>query len=107
HARGRGATRLDAGRVGTRGCSRSRRLAARRAVEAVQLRSARRSPVMTRHFRHPPVAYPDGQLRLVTSRVEGRAGARRIVQSGVLMFREVDEAKDALDLADRIAPEAA
>jgi hypothetical protein len=89
---------------------------------------------MTRHFRHPPVAsteklvddaplerletglrgvveivaYPDGQLRLVTSRVEGRAGARRIVQSGVLMFRDVDEAKDALDLlADRIAREAA
>ena len=53
------------------------------------------------------VGYPDGQFRLVTSTVDGARGSRRIVQSGVLMFVDADEAKDALDaLTDRIAAEA-
>jgi hypothetical protein len=54
------------------------------------------------------VGYPDGQFRLVTARIEGSKGARRIVQGGFLMFIDVDEAKDALDaLADRVAAAAA
>jgi hypothetical protein len=49
------------------------------------------------------VGYPDGQFRIVTSVVEGHAGQRTIRQHDVLMFRDSDEAKDALDLlVDRL-----
>lgn len=81
------------------------------------------------HFRRPPVAstlnlidtaplerlqtgtravveivgYPDGQVRLTTSAIEGSRGSRRITQGPFLMFVDVDEAKDALDaLLDRV-----
>lgn len=54
------------------------------------------------------VGYPDGQMRVVLSRVEGPRGSRRIAQADFLMFLDVDEAKDALDLlADRVAEAAA
>jgi 2-methylisocitrate lyase-like PEP mutase family enzyme len=54
------------------------------------------------------VGYPDGQMRLVTSRIEGTPGSRRIVQVCYLMFVDADEAKDALDsLVDRVATESA
>ena len=49
------------------------------------------------------VAYPDGQFRLVTSVVEGQPGQRTIRQHDVLMFRDANETKDALDLlVDRL-----
>jgi hypothetical protein len=52
--------------------------------------------------------YGDGQMSLVTSRIEGRAGSRRIVQAGNLMCRHGNEAKDALDLlVDRVSAVAA
>jgi hypothetical protein len=50
------------------------------------------------------VGYPDGQFRLVSSRVDGPPRHRSITQTGVLMFRDGNEAKDALDLlVDRIS----
>jgi hypothetical protein len=52
--------------------------------------------------------YADGQMSLVTSRIEGSRGSRSIVQAGNLMFRDADETKDALDLlADRVSAVAA
>lgn len=44
------------------------------------------------------IAYPDGQLRLVTSSIEGPDSNRTIKQNKSLMFRDSNEIKDALDL---------
>jgi hypothetical protein len=44
------------------------------------------------------VGYPDGQFRLTASSVSGAQGSRRITQGPFLMFVDVDEARDALDL---------
>ena len=53
------------------------------------------------------VGYPDGQVRLATSTITGSRGDRQVVQRGVLMFVDEDEAKDALDeLVDRVSAEA-
>lgn len=52
------------------------------------------------------VAYPDGQVGIMISKVSGRPKSRQITQVSSLMFNNVDEAKDALDgLADRLAEE--
>jgi len=46
-------------------------------------------------------------MQLAVSRISGASGKRSITQADGLMFRSVDEVKDALDdLADRLAQEA-
>jgi len=53
------------------------------------------------------IAYRDGQMQVAVSRIAGPSGKRTITQADSLMFRDVDEVKDALDdLADRLAREA-
>ena len=54
------------------------------------------------------IAYPDGHAQVVTSRISGPSGKRTIVQGKPLMFRNVEEAKDAVDLIlDRLSDAAA
>lgn len=49
------------------------------------------------------VGYPDGQFRLTMSEIAGTKGSRSVRQRGFLMFRDANEAKDALDaLVDRV-----
>ena len=54
------------------------------------------------------IAYPGGQVQVVTSRISGAPGKRLIVQGGLpLMFNDIEEAKDAVDLVlDRLNDEA-
>lgn len=54
------------------------------------------------------IAYPGGQVQVATSRISGPAGKRTIVQAGEpLMFNDIAEAKDAVDLIlDRLDEEA-
>jgi hypothetical protein len=44
------------------------------------------------------IAYPDGQVSVATSRISGSPGRRTIVQAQALMFNDIDETKDAIDL---------
>ena len=55
------------------------------------------------------IAYPPGHVQVVTSRITGTPGRRTITQVGEpLMFNDIDEAKDAVDLIlDRLAQEVA
>lgn len=54
------------------------------------------------------IAYPGGHVQVAYSRISGSPGRRTIVQAGnPLMFNDVDEAKDAIDLIlDRLIDEA-
>jgi hypothetical protein len=55
------------------------------------------------------IAYPAGHVQVVASRISGAPGKRTIVQAGeLLMFNNMEEAKDAVDLIlDRLAAGAA
>jgi hypothetical protein len=54
------------------------------------------------------LGYRDGQMQVAVSRITGTTRRRSITQAKSLMFRSVEEVKDALDeLADRLAVEAA
>ena len=55
------------------------------------------------------IAYPPGHVQVVTSRISGPSGKRTIVQANApLMFNNIEEAKDAVDLIlDRLSDEAA
>lgn len=49
------------------------------------------------------VGYPEGQMRVTVSEISGPPRSRQIRQAGFLMFTDVNEAKDALDLLlDRV-----
>lgn len=49
------------------------------------------------------VGYPEGQMRLTVSEITGPPRSRQIRQGRFLMFRDANEAKDALDLlVDRV-----
>lgn len=54
------------------------------------------------------IAYPAGHVQVAHSRISGSPGRRSIVQTGEpLMFNDIDEAKDAIDLIlDRLIDEA-
>jgi hypothetical protein len=54
------------------------------------------------------IAYPAGHVQVVASRISGVPGKRSIVQAGEpLMFNDIEEAKDAVDLIlDRLNTEA-
>lgn len=53
------------------------------------------------------IAYPEGKVQIAVSTIEGQRGRRKITQAGGLVFNDIDEAKDALDmLADRANAEA-
>jgi hypothetical protein len=53
------------------------------------------------------IAYPDGQVGVATSRISGSPGRRTIVQAQSLMFNDIDETKDAIDLIlDHLSGEA-
>jgi hypothetical protein len=54
------------------------------------------------------IAYPDGHAQVATSVISGSPGKRSIVQAGdPLMFNDIEEAKDAVDLIlDRLGGEA-
>lgn len=53
------------------------------------------------------IGYRDGQMQVAVSRITGGAKNRSITQARNLMFRSVEEVKDALDeLADRLDREA-
>lgn len=52
------------------------------------------------------VASPGGQVRVTSSSISGAPGRRTIVQASALMFNDMDEAKDAVDLIlDRLSDE--
>lgn len=54
------------------------------------------------------VAYPDGVISVVSSVITPNKGKREIWPETALMFHEIDEAKDAVDLIlDRLAEAAA
>ena len=55
------------------------------------------------------IASPGGHVRVVSSRISGKPRNRTIVQAEEpLMFNDIDEAKDAVDLIlDRLAEESA
>ena len=54
------------------------------------------------------IAYPAGHAQVATSRISGTTGKRTIVQTDSLPFRNIEEAKDAVDLIlDRLSGEAA
>jgi hypothetical protein len=55
------------------------------------------------------IASPGGHVRVSSSRISGKPRNRTIVQVGEpLMFQNIDEAKDGIDLIlDRLAEEAA
>ena len=67
------------------------------------------APIMEGHLTVIEVeAFPDGVVRVVSSRVTPNEGIREIWQESALMFHDIDEAKDAVDLIlDRLAEEAA
>ena len=53
------------------------------------------------------IAYPGGQVGVATSQISGTPGRRSIVQAKALMFNDIDEAKDAIDLIlDRLDDQA-
>ena len=54
------------------------------------------------------IAYPAGHVQVVSSRISGPPGKRTIVQaSAPLMFNNIEETKDAIDLVfDRLSNEA-
>lgn len=53
-------------------------------------------------------AFPEGEVRVVSSRITPNKGIREIWQDSALMFHDIDEAKDAVDLIlDRLGEEAA
>lgn len=53
------------------------------------------------------IAYPAGHVQVVASRISGAPGKRSIVQVEPLMFNDIEEAKDAVDLIlDRLIAEA-
>jgi hypothetical protein len=52
-------------------------------------------------------AHEDGAVSVVSSEIVPVSGTRTIVQESALMFHDMDEAKDAVDLIpDRLAGEA-
>jgi hypothetical protein len=52
-------------------------------------------------------AYPGGVISVVSSRITPNKGKREIWPETALMFNDIDEAKDAVDLIlDRLAQEA-
>ena len=54
------------------------------------------------------IAYPKDHVQLVVSQITGKPGNRKITQTlEPLMFNDIEEAKDAIDLIlDRLASEA-
>ncbi len=54
------------------------------------------------------IAYPKDHVQVVVSRITGKPGNRKITQTPYpLMFNDIEEAKDAIDLIlDRLADEA-
>ena len=53
------------------------------------------------------IAYPAGHVQVAASRITGAPGKRTIVQAESLPFRNIEEAKDAVDLIlDRLSDEA-
>jgi hypothetical protein len=67
------------------------------------------APMMEGHLTVLEVeAFPDGVVRVVSSRITPNKGIREVWQETALMFHDIDEAKDAVELIlDRLAEEAA
>lgn len=67
------------------------------------------APIMEGHLTVIEVeAFSGGVIRVVSSRIAPNKGVREIWQETALMFHDIDEAKDAVDLIlDRLSEEAA